>query len=63
MLYICPGQLKAEGFDPIAAPTNYKVNDGPDEYGMKWWPSFDNISLMNYVIHEWLGNLKASILV
>ncbi|MEP7109910.1 MAG: ElyC/SanA/YdcF family protein [Ferruginibacter sp.] len=53
--------FKAEGFDPIAAPTNYKVTEGPGREGMKWWPSFDNIGLMNYVIHEWLGGIKASI--
>ena len=53
--------FKGEGFNPIAAPTNYKVNEGPNQEGMKWWPSVGNISLMNYVIHEWLGNLKASI--
>jgi uncharacterized SAM-binding protein YcdF (DUF218 family) len=49
------------GFNPTAAPTNFKINEGPDQYGMKWFPALDNIGLMNYVIHEWLGNLKASI--
>jgi uncharacterized SAM-binding protein YcdF (DUF218 family) len=53
--------FRGVGFTPIAAPTNFKVNEGPDQYGMKWFPSLDNIGLMNYVIHEWLGNLKASI--
>ena len=53
--------FRRQGFNPVAAPTNYKVNEGPDEYGMKWWPSLGNIGLMNYVIHEWLGNLKATI--
>ena len=50
--------FKAVGFDPIAAPTNYKVNIGPNQYGMKYWPSFENIGLMNYVVHEWLGGLR-----
>lgn len=50
-----------EGFIPLAAPTNYKVNEGPVQNEMKWWPSFDNINLMNTVIHEFLGNLKASL--
>lgn len=50
-----------EGFNPIAAPTNYKVNLGPSQDEIKWWPSFDNIGLMNYVMHEWLGELKAGI--
>lgn len=53
--------FRAEGFDPIAAPTNFKVNEGPDQESLKWWPSVDNIGLMNYIIHEFLGNLKPSI--
>lgn len=53
--------FKAEGFDPTPAPTNFKVNKGPDQDRMKWWPSFKNIDLMNYVIHENLGTLKATI--
>lgn len=52
--------FKKEGFNPIAAPTNYKVNIGPSQYGMKWWPSYGNIGLVNYMIHEYLGDLKAS---
>jgi uncharacterized SAM-binding protein YcdF (DUF218 family) len=53
--------FKTAGFNPIAAPTNYKINEGPFQEGIKWWPSFDRIGLMNYVIHEWLGGLKASL--
>ena len=52
--------FKAVGFNPIAAPTNYKINEGPSQNSLKWWPSFENISLMNIVIHEFMGNLKAS---
>jgi uncharacterized SAM-binding protein YcdF (DUF218 family) len=50
--------FKMQGFFPIAAPTNYKVNEGPNQEGMRWWPSSGNIGLMNYVIHEYLGDLK-----
>ena len=53
--------FKQEGFNAIAAPTNYKVNEGPKQSEIKWWPSMGNIELMNYVIHEYLGNLKASV--
>ncbi len=53
--------FKMEGFNPIAAPTNFKVNEGPLKETMKWWPSLGNIGLMNYVIHEYLGELKAVI--
>lgn len=49
------------GFHPVAAPTNYKILEGPIQDKFKWWPSFENMGLMNYVIHEWLGQLKASI--
>jgi len=50
--------FKMEGFKPLAAPTNFKVHEGPLQERMKWWPSFSNISLMNYVIHEYLGSIK-----
>ena len=53
--------FRQEGFNPIAAPTNYKVHEGPKQPEIKWWPSMGNIELMNYVIHEYLGNLKASV--
>ncbi|MDN3655987.1 ElyC/SanA/YdcF family protein [Ferruginibacter paludis] len=51
----------AQGFNPIAAPTNYKINEGPVQEDIKWLPSFERIGLMNYVIHEYLGNLKATL--
>ncbi|MCW3093130.1 MAG: YcdF like superfamily protein [Ferruginibacter sp.] len=53
--------FKTEGFHPIAAPTNYKIKEASEDNSMKWWPSFGNIWLMNYLIHEYLGNLKAAI--
>ncbi len=46
------------GFHPVAAPTNYKILEGPVQDNLKWWPSFEKIGLMNYVIHEYLGDLK-----
>jgi len=52
--------FREQGYHPIAAPTNYKVNEGPMQDKMKWWPSLENIGLMNYVVHEWLGSLKVS---
>jgi uncharacterized SAM-binding protein YcdF (DUF218 family) len=51
----------AQGFTPIAAPTNYKITEGPIQDDIKWFPSFERIGLMNYVIHEYLGNLKATL--
>jgi uncharacterized SAM-binding protein YcdF (DUF218 family) len=51
----------AQGFNPVAAPTNYKINEGPIQDDIKWFPSFERMGLMNYVIHEYLGNLKAAL--
>jgi uncharacterized SAM-binding protein YcdF (DUF218 family) len=50
--------FKMQGFFPIAAPTNYNIKEGPNQEGMRWWPSSGNLGLMNYVIHEYLGDLK-----
>ena len=50
-----------EGFRPITAPTNYRAPLGPKGLGIKWWPSTGNISLMDIVLHEYLGNLKAGL--
>ena len=50
-----------EGFKPIAAPTNYRVPTGPKALGFDWWPTTGNISLMDLVLHEYLGNLKAGL--
>jgi uncharacterized SAM-binding protein YcdF (DUF218 family) len=50
-----------QGFHPVAAPTNFKVNEYQDRDKMYWWPSLDRIGLMNYVIHEWLGSLKTNL--
>lgn len=47
------------GYKPIAAPTNYKITEDAYTGSLKFVPSFSNAGLMNYVIHEWLGSLKA----
>jgi len=47
-----------QGFVPIAGPTNYRIHKESLSYGFKWWPSLNNIGLMNVVLHEYLGNLK-----
>jgi uncharacterized SAM-binding protein YcdF (DUF218 family) len=48
------------GFHTIAAPTNYKVMQTQQDLSINWWPSGGNITLMDMVIHEYLGNLKTS---
>jgi uncharacterized SAM-binding protein YcdF (DUF218 family) len=50
-----------EGFAPIAAPTNYRIHKEGMSYGFKWWPSLGNMGLMDVVLHEYLGNLKAAL--
>jgi uncharacterized SAM-binding protein YcdF (DUF218 family) len=48
-----------QGFKPVAAPTNFKVLQTPNELSLNWWPSLGNMSLMDMVLHEYLGNLKS----
>ena len=50
-----------EGFRPIAAPTNYRAPLGPKGLGFEWWPNIGSISLMDLVLHEYLGNLKSAL--
>jgi uncharacterized SAM-binding protein YcdF (DUF218 family) len=53
--------FKAAGLLPLAAPTNYRIHKEVMGFGIKWWPQLGNISLMDLVIHEFLGNLKAGL--
>ncbi|MEO7766651.1 MAG: YdcF family protein, partial [Ferruginibacter sp.] len=50
--------FKSEGFKPMAAPTNFKIKRGVRTDTMKWWPSFSNIALMDYLIHEYVAEIK-----
>ncbi len=54
--------FRDNGFDPIAAPTNFKVTKDAYASNIKFIPSFSNMGLMDYVLREWMGNIKASIL-
>ena len=49
-----------QGFHPAAAPTNFKVLITQNDLSLKWWPSSGNFNLIDMVLHEYLGNLKAS---
>lgn len=53
--------FKVAGLMPIAAPTNYRIHKEVMGIGIKWWPSLGNISLMDIVLHEFLGNIKAGL--
>jgi uncharacterized SAM-binding protein YcdF (DUF218 family) len=50
-----------EGFAPIAAPTNYKINKDGIGYGFKWWSSLRNMGLMDAMLHEYWGNICAEL--
>lgn len=50
-----------QGLVPLAAPTNFRIHKETMGLGVKWWPSIGNISLMDLVLHEYLGNLKAGL--
>lgn len=47
------------GYKPTPAPTNYKITVDAYTGSVKFLPSFGNVGLMNYVIHEWLGSIRA----
>ena len=49
------------GFQPIAAPTNYRAPAGSRRGWFDWWPTTVNMNLMDIVMHEYLGRLKASL--
>jgi uncharacterized SAM-binding protein YcdF (DUF218 family) len=46
------------GFHPIAAPTNFYTAIQISDFRMRWWPSLENLHLMDVVLHEFLGELK-----
>ncbi len=50
--------FKQQGFNPIAAPANYRAPFEKRAGEPKWVPKTGNISLMDVVIHEWLGAIK-----
>ena len=50
--------FEKEGFDAIAAPTNFKVPEDSKQNLFGWWPATVNINLMDLVLHEYLARLK-----
>lgn len=49
---------KILGVEPVPAPTNYLVKERVSPSHISWWPSINNIRMMDAVIHEYLGTLK-----
>lgn len=52
--------FKSAGFQPIAAPTNFKASEGSYNYWLGWLPAIENINLMDRVIHEYLATIHSS---
>jgi len=52
--------FRAQGFNPFPAPTNYRVLRAGNAPPFRWFPSLNNVFLMDLVIHEWLARLKSS---
>jgi uncharacterized SAM-binding protein YcdF (DUF218 family) len=51
--------FQAQGFKPLAAPTNFRSPLGAQSNAFAWWPATENITLMDIVLHEYLGKIKA----
>ena len=50
-----------QGCSPVAAPTNFKALEAENDLGLKWWPGIGNLGLMDAVLHEYIGNIKAAL--
>jgi uncharacterized SAM-binding protein YcdF (DUF218 family) len=50
--------FSAYGFDPIPAPTNFRVPRGGREPMFQWMPKLENLELSDLILHEYLGYLK-----
>lgn len=53
--------FQEQGLMPIAAPTNFLGKKGPKKRYLSWLPSTKNILLTDRVLHEYMGNLKATL--
>ena len=53
--------FQQQGLDALPAPTNYyiKVDDNP--FALRWLPSAENMLLMDRVMREGLGSVKAGL--
>jgi uncharacterized SAM-binding protein YcdF (DUF218 family) len=54
--------FESKGFRPIPAPANFRTNDNKTNFLKSIWPSVQNISLTDQVLHEYLGILKHSLI-
>lgn len=51
--------FKQQGLHPAASPASYSVHDDVFNTSFISWPSIKSIELMDELLHEYLGNLKA----
>lgn len=48
----------ANGFNPMPAPTNYRVPKGGRAPMFQWLPKLENLELSDLLLHEYLGYIK-----
>lgn len=52
--------FQAQGLNPYPAPTNYYVKFDDNPFALRWVPSAENFLLMDRVLREFFGSLKAA---
>lgn len=50
--------FSANGFNTVAAPTNFLSVEGERRTLLNWWPTLANINTMDRVLHEFFANIK-----
>jgi uncharacterized SAM-binding protein YcdF (DUF218 family) len=53
--------FKRQGFDPIAAPTNFRAINGSEGVSIKWWPRVENLEVTDRLLHEYFASIKAGL--
>lgn len=54
--------FSANGFNTVAAPTNFLSVEGERRTLLNWWPTLANINTMDRVLHEFFANIKNAFL-
>lgn len=52
--------FRKQGLNPYPAPTNYHVKIDDNPFALRWVPSAENFLLMDRVLREFFGSLKAA---
>ena len=54
--------FRQQGVDPQPAPTNYLAREHDNPHRFRWMPSVENPMMMDRVLREWLGAVKAGLI-